>query len=125
MQLLCIFDVQGSQAWTAVEEFLGEQDAAPEVIDRAREFAKNVFTNREQWDKSLVSVSHRWDIERMGLVDRNILRMALFELGQPDVTPPKVAIDEAIELAKEFGTEESPGFVNGVLDAVWKKTKGS
>ncbi len=118
-----MLDIQGSQAWSAAEVFLGEQDTADDVRQRARQLATAAYTGFESWDRQIGEVSRRWDIERMGLVDRNLIRLALSELADPAATPPKVAIDEAIELAKEFGTAESPGFVNGVLDAVWRKFK--
>jgi transcription antitermination protein NusB len=121
LQMLCSLDVQGDDGWLCVDAFLAEQAEADAVKSWARELARATFADRARWDERIVDVSLRWDLPRMGLVDRNILRLALYELGRSDVTPFRVAINEAIELAKEFGTEESPSFVNGVLDAVWKK----
>ena len=102
---------------------MGEQPDSEPVRTRAAELARATFEKRTVWDGSIVGVSHRWDLSRMGLVDRNLLRLALFEMSQPELTPVRVAIDEAIELAKEFGAAESPAFVNGVLDAVWRKSQ--
>jgi transcription antitermination factor NusB len=66
-------------------------------------------------------ITDHWEVSRMAVVDRNVLRLALYELiEQPDV-PARVVIDEAIEIGREFGDAETPQFVNGVLDAVWKK----
>jgi len=121
LQMLCSLDVQGESGWRCVDSFLAEQGELDAVKAWARELTRATFADRARWDEQIVGVSQRWDLPRMGLVDRNILRMALYELSRPEVTPFRVTMNEAIELAKEFGTEESPSFVNGVLDAVWKK----
>ncbi|MHC4441272.1 MAG: transcription antitermination factor NusB [Planctomycetota bacterium] len=87
----------------------------------ACELIAGAWQNREKFDQMITGVSDHWDISRMAVVDRNILRMALFELtAKPDV-PPRVAIDEAIEIGREFGAAETPHFINGVLDAIWKQ----
>lgn len=61
-----------------------------------------------------------WRFERLALIDRNILRLGVYELLFNDEIPPEVAIDEAVELAKKFGTEQARGFVNGILDSLWE-----
>ena len=72
-------------------------------------------------DQLLAQYAEHWDVERMAVVDRNILRMAVYELlWQPDV-PPKAVINEAIEIAKKFGTTESSRFINGVLDRILRE----
>ena len=125
LQMLCSLDVQGEDGWACLDSFLAEQDEPDAVKCWARELARATFAGRARWDEEIAGVSQRWDIPRMGLVDRNILRMALYELSRPEITPFRVTMNEAIELAREFGTEESPFFVNGVLDAVWKlRNKG-
>jgi N utilization substance protein B len=130
LQLLCALDVQGADAWPALERFLSDtgRDAQPSarpppeaVLKRARELTRMTFEKRAVWDEQIAGVSQRWDVKRMGLVDRNVLRLALHEMSQPEITPVKVAMNEAIELAREFGAEESPAFVNGVLDAIWRR----
>jgi len=122
LQLLCVLDVQGPDVWPALEQFLSEQPFGDPVRNRARELARVTFEQRAACDEQIAGVSQRWDVKRMGLVDRNVLRLALCEMSQPEITPVKVALNEAIELAREFGAEESPAFVNGVLDAIWRKT---
>jgi len=124
VQVLCVLDVQGADAWPAVQRYLSDQQESPAVTEAARDLASNTFERRSFWDEQIAAVSERWDINRMGLVDRNILRLALYELTMPERTPVRVVLDEAIELAREFGTEESPAFVNGVLDAVRKRMQG-
>jgi N utilization substance protein B len=83
-------------------------------------FAEGLYAgtvaHRDEIDRRLAAVAENWTVERMAAVDRNILRLGAYELlYQPDV-PLRVAIDEAIELAKRYGTAESPAFVNGLLD---------
>lgn len=65
-----------------------------------------------------------WRFERLALIDRNILRIGVFELLFSDEIPPEVAMDEAVELAKKFGTEQARLFINGILDRIWQDTKG-
>lgn len=75
----------------------------------------------EQLDQKISEVSLNWSISRMLRVDRNILRMAVFEMLHCEDIPAKVSINEAIEIAKRFGSEESPTFINGVLDRIASK----
>jgi len=101
---------------------------APEAIsenDPALEFGRTrligVLTHKAEIDAILKKNAKRWRLERMASVDRNILRIGTFELCYcPDI-PPKVAINEALELAKKFCSRESSAFVNGILDAVLKE----
>jgi len=66
-----------------------------------------------------------WKFERLAVLDRNILRLGVYELLYFDDVPPEVALDEAIELAKKFGTEQARKFINGILDRIWKEHRGS
>jgi transcription antitermination protein NusB len=75
-----------------------------------------VLTHRPEIDQRLAAVAENWSVERMAVVDRNILRLSAFELLFQPQTPPRVAIDEAVEMAKRYGTAESAAFVNGILD---------
>jgi transcription antitermination protein NusB len=82
----------------------------------AEHLVQGVALHREELDERLRSASDHWRLERMSAVDRNILRMALFEmLYCPDV-PPKVTINEAIDIGKRYGSEDSGAFINGILD---------
>ncbi|MBZ4659033.1 MAG: nusB [Desulfacinum sp.] len=89
-----------------------------------RAFAKllveGVCLHRDAIDERLADASENWRVERMSPVDRNILRIALYEMFHRDDIPPRVSINEAIELAKRFGTEDSRAFVNGVLDRLYQ-----
>jgi N utilization substance protein B len=93
-------------------------DADPEGRSYADALVRGVAENLANVDARITAASHNWRLERMGRVDRNLLRMSTWELmGRKDV-PRAVVIDEAVELAKAYGTEESSGFVNGVLDRI-------
>ena len=93
--------------------------APPRLREYARFLVLGVHQKRPQIDQRLGRASRRWRVERMSRVDRNILRLACFEMFfSPQPVPPKVVINEAVELAKRFGSEESPAFVNGVLDSL-------
>jgi len=85
--------------------------------DYARVLVDGVATSSTRLDEIIGSHSHRWDVDRMPIVDRNILRLATWELLHED-TSPAVVIDEALELAKELSTDKSHRFINGVLEAV-------
>ena len=93
-----------------------------DVTDEARSFAAELvsgtLSNAEDLDKRVEATSANWRLSRMGFVDRSILRLAAYELFHMPQIPASVTIDEAVELAKRFGAENTPAFVNGVLDAL-------
>ena len=93
------------------------------VLKSARDFSRSlvrgVFDNKDKIDAKISKASKNWKIERMPRLERCILRLAVFEILHIDEIPPKVSIDEAVELAKRFCGEESGSFVNGVLDNIY------
>ena len=92
--------------------------AEPEVETFARELVDGVAAHRERIDALIAASAEHWRLPRLSRVDLSLLRLATFELlARPDI-PPSVAIDEAIEIARRFGSEDSPAFVNGVLDHI-------
>ena len=95
----------------------------PAAIERARALVSGVLERRDQIDARIIGAAENWSLDRMAAVDRNALRLGIFELTYGDDVPPKVAIDEAIELAKRYSTEESGAFVNGVLDRIHKEER--
>jgi N utilization substance protein B len=101
-------------------KFAGEKpESYDEVRTHCAELVRGVLGNRAMLDKRISAASHHWKLDRMSAVDRNILRLATFELVmQADQVPRKVAINEAIEIAKKFGNEDSSAFVNGILDRI-------
>lgn len=96
-------------------------DGSSEVKDYAARLVEGVERNAEQIDATIQSISRNWRLQRMAIVDRNVLRLATYELTHlADEVPRKVAINEAIDVAKRFGTAESGAFVNGILDRIGK-----
>jgi N utilization substance protein B len=91
--------------------------------DLLKQIIEGVKTKQEEIDKLIVQYAPQWPISQMKLVDLQILRMAILEGFVGKITPPKVAIDEAIEIAKDFGGETSGKFVNGVLGAIYEEAK--
>jgi len=93
-----------------------------ELPSASRGFAKalvmGVQREREVLDRWIREASRNWRVERMSKVDRNILRLGAFELAHQDDIPAKVSIDEAVELGKKYGSEESGAFINGILDTI-------
>jgi N utilization substance protein B len=99
----------------------GEDPA--EIEDFVRQIVEGVSRNVREIDRLIESHSIHWKISRMAIVDRNILRMAVFEILYCKDIPPSVSINEAIEIGKRYGTEESGAFINGVLDHIAKGLK--
>jgi N utilization substance protein B len=126
LQILYSMDITDSQADEAISyhyEFMTtdeEKESPATVLIRpfTERLVQGVHRHRDEIDQALLSASEHWRLDRMSIVDRNILRIALFEmLYCPDV-PPKVSINEAIDIGKKFGTEDSGSFINGVLDNI-------
>jgi N utilization substance protein B len=99
-------------------------DLHPGALAFAKELVCGAIAAREAIDGQIAAHARNWRIDRMAAVDRNLLRLAVYELLHTD-TPPQVVINEAIELAHDFGAERSPAFVNGVLDAVARDARGA
>jgi len=116
LQGLCSLDVQGPRALDLVWAFFADSRERAETVAEARQILEQTFARRDEIDAVLSGQSRHWRIDRMAMVDRNILRLAVWEMlaGR---APKAVAIDEAIRLAKEFASAESARFINGVLDA--------
>src|SRR5262249_17941802 len=123
LQLLFQFDLRGEHYEQEVGRDLGaliadESQGDAEVVAFARRLCEGTLAHRTGIDERLRSVTRNWDLKRMAAVDRNVLRMAIYELIHCADVPPKVAINEAIELGKKYSTANSGGFVNGILDRV-------
>lgn len=89
-----------------------------EVVEFAVRLVEGTLEHSQEIDRQLQAVTRNWDLRRMAIVDRNVLRMAVFELIHCSDVPPKVVINEAIEIGKKFSTANSGGFVNGILDRI-------
>ncbi len=117
LQLLYAWDTTGRAIDQLVPGLARITGPEPKALDLAEALAAGVAGERSGLDAHLARATERWRLERLAVIDRNILRIATYELAH-DLVPGKVAIDEALWLAHRFGTPESPGFVNGVLDRV-------
>ena len=84
---------------------------------------KKFLLHEKEVDELLKKISAHWAPDRMAVIDKNIIRLGICELLFDSTTPPKVVINEAVEIAKKFGTEESPDFINGILDKILKDSK--
>ncbi|MBC8286942.1 MAG: transcription antitermination factor NusB [Nitrospinae bacterium] len=107
---------------TQLEQFCDRSGTQVEIIEFMRGLVEKVFFQAEEIDILLKKFSDHWTLERMSMVDRSILRLGICELVFEASTPPKVVINEAVEIAKKFSTEDSPDFINGILDKVFKET---
>lgn len=103
-----------------LSQFIDQVASKDGVGDYMRELVVAVFSHRDEIDSAIQKYSEHWALDRMAVIDRNILRMGVCELVYIDNVPPKVAINEAVEIAKKFGNEDSPDFINGVLDHIFK-----
>ncbi len=106
----------------SISEMLSEIDPGDQ-----RDYIEQVFigiaARRDEIDDLIGQHTVGWRFERLALIDRNILRLGVFELLHLPSIPPEVAINESVELCKKYGTERARVFVNGILDRIWKETK--
>jgi transcription antitermination protein NusB len=118
LQILYAWELQGSPPISRVATGLARLTGPePRILDRAEALAAGIVSQVQSLDAQAARASENWRMDRMAVVERNILRLGIHELRQGEV-PPKVAIDEAVHLAHWFGDARAPGFVNGILDGV-------
>lgn len=120
MQILCQWDVQQDATEPALDEFLAEQEATDKERRYARSLVTSYWAMADEIDRRISEASAKWDLSRISPVERNAMRVAVLEMLGVEV-PAKVAIDEAIDVARAFGGKDSPRFVNGVLDGILRK----
>jgi len=118
LQVLYEFDSAGHDVQAALAHLLADAGLLGEDADFARGLVGGVVRNKEQIDEHIKKFAPAWPLEQVPIVDRNILRLAIFEILLDNSVPVKVAINEAVELAKRFGSDSSSRFVNGVLGSV-------
>ena len=118
LQALYQMDVCGEEFGAAAVAFLRDGTRDPQVYFFARRLTEGTWPWREEADRLIEEAAEHWQMPRMAAVDRNILRLATWEICQAPDIPERVSIDQAIELAKAFSAGEAPAFVNGVLDRV-------
>ena len=118
LQILYEVDTVGHELEKVVARLLAKKGLSEENAAFTRELASGVIQNKENIDHHIKAFAPAWPIEHTAVVDRNILRVAIFEILFDNKVSLKVAINEAVELAKAFGSDNSPKFVNGVLGSV-------
>ena len=126
LQVLFEWDMRGESIDRAIAHYYDslyseESEQQPKPDKFMEELARGTVAQAAEIDKQIEAKSEHWRLQRMPVVDRNILRLAIFELGQQAVPAP-VVIDEALELARRFSGDESLSFINGVLDAVRRQS---
>jgi len=120
LQILYALDIRKDGSEEIVEDYWQANENGAAVKEFAMSLIHGTLDNLQRIDKLITQHTDNWRIERMAVIDRNIIRMATCELLFMEDIPPKVAINEAVELAKKYGDEESGRFVNGVLDKINK-----
>jgi N utilization substance protein B len=118
LQALYEIDAVARQPETVTERLLAEAGLSEENSEFVRELVSGTVKNREEIDRNIHKYAPAWPVDQIAIIDRNILRLAIFEILFDNKVPVKVAVSEAVELAKTFGSEKSSKFVNGVLGSV-------
>ena len=121
LQVLYQLDITNDRPENALENFWSnrkDEEVDATLREFSSELVKGVAENLEEIDKKIVKYAANWQLKRMAVVDRNIMRLGCFELLYREDIPPKVSINEAVELAKKFSGIESGKFVNAILDKV-------
>ena len=122
LKILYQFDITKRPIETVVDSYWkAEETKDQEIITYANLLAQGVCLHIKDIDQKISDYATNWQIKRMAIIDRNVMRIGLYELQHTTDIPPKVAINEAVELAKKYGDLESSKFVNGILDKIHKK----
>jgi N utilization substance protein B len=121
LQLLYQRDLNPRVSRPAVERFVADRLRDDQLVPFCLGLYDGVTAHGEDIDRRLAEAAENWRLPRMAAVDRNVLRLGAFELLHDPQTPPRVALDEAIELARRYGSADSAAFVNGVLDRLVPK----
>ena len=125
MQALYQLEVQGPDLLERLSDFFAEAEHDDFVRRLAWDWTKATWENLTSCDELIAASIIKWQLSRLSYVDKSVLRLATYQLKFCDDIPPRVVMNEAIELAKKFSTAQSPAFVNGVLDAIYRKLKVS
>ncbi len=123
LQFLYQLDLRGGDFLAEAKAFLHGQESDKSTRDFALHLVRGTAEHLDSINDLIAEVAQNWDIDRMAVIDRNVLRMATFELLFCKDIPPKVSINEAIELGKRYSTQNSGGFINGVLDKIKDRRK--
>ena len=123
LKILYQLEISGGTLESVFTDFWDNHVYPPEVRNFTEDIAKGVVEHLEEIDKKMGAFASNWEVSRMAIIDRIILRLAAYEIQYRDDIPHAVSINEALEIAKKYSTTESSRFVNGVLDKVAKETK--
>jgi N utilization substance protein B len=123
LRILFRLEFENTQAEKTLNQYWENKKASEEIKEYSNWLVNGIISNQSKIDNIIQQVSEHWRISRMALVDRNILRMAVFELLYEENIAPAIVINEAIEIAKKYSGDEAATFVNGVLDAIRKSLK--
>lgn len=123
LRILYCVDVRGKKSEVDTDLILHQETTDPDVIRFARDLLNGCISKREELDTTIATVAENWQVYRMAVIDRNVLRLGTYELLFLKDIPPKVTINEAIDLAKRYSTAESGSFVNGILDKIRTKVR--
>lgn len=124
LQMIYQWEITKDPMARVVEGFWKIRETTAATREMAERLACGAQSHIEEIDGAIGTAAKNWKLERIAGVDRGILRIGAYELIFEPGTPPSVVIDEAVEMAKRFSEAESPGFVNGVLDAIMRRTRG-
>lgn len=120
LQLLYMYEFSDQNMDDVLSHFWREGELDERILGFTRHLTEGTLKHKEDIDAFITESSEHWRLDRMALIDRNVMRMAVYEFLYTPETPRKVVINEAIEVAKRFSTEESTQFVNGILDNIRK-----
>jgi len=118
LQTLYEGDIAGHDPQAVLARLLQEQPLSKDAIDYATRLVRGTVEHRQKIDQVISQTAPAWPLEQLAVVDRNILRIAIYEILIDNKVPVRAAINEAVELAKAFGSDNSPKFINGVLGSV-------
>ena len=118
MQALFYMDMRDKASAEMLERFCGNFNPSKKTRSFFLKLVNGVLEVKGELDALIVRFSKNWDINRMSCVDRNVMRIAVYEFLYCDNIPPKVSINEAVDIGKKFGTEESGAFINGIMDGI-------
>ena len=121
LQMLFQHDMSGNGPDAIISTFEELQKSKPNTREFATKIFRGTVDHMPQIDEMIQGQAENWRLSRMAVVDRNIIRMSIYELLEESETPKLVIIDEAIEIGKKFGTQKSSQFINGILDGILKR----
>ena len=118
------YDAAQHEIATVIERHAEQERLAPRVVEYATELARGVLAHLDEIDATIHAAAPEWPMAQMARIDKSILRLAIYEILYNNAVPAKAAINEAVELAKSYGSDTSSRFVNGVLGTIYSRSQG-